>query len=682
MSFQKTALAALLPALFPAVACAQSVDSAELETLVITASRLQESKREVSSNITVITSEDIKASTATSVAELMVQNGFYVTTMGDTSAVQIRGMGMGSMPNELENQVLILLNGRRIGMANLALAGLANVERVEIIRGPSAVQYGSSAMGGVINIITKSGKDAKPFASLELGLGSDSLKRETFAFGGAVNGFDFAFGGTHYSRDDMTVKGGRRWHHTEVDKNLAYNLDLGYTFAENHRVGINYNQGEIKSELVAGCAWPASCDGIRPYSANTSSRAYTDYVKRNINTALSYTGSTGSKDLDWMVNYSFGGDDQKNTDPVTGLKSYKNIIDNKVFNAQVNYRTSLFTLSGGVDRYKYDVSGFSTDPKSTMKDTGAYLTGKLRFLEERLIFSAGLRHDRFENSGSEIASQKKNHTGGSVGVSVLPLDWLKLRANYASGFRMPSPSQIGGGYYYASNPSLKPEQSKTWEFGADVDWNHVNASLTYFHSNWKDKIIGMSAPAGSTCASPWGCYQFQNLNGSKIAGVEGSLGWDVGRAFNQNYSLKPYASFTWLATRKNRDESRFIAYHGAGNKTLPNTPEWMASYGIDYAHPGWKLKSRLNANYYGKTLTQDWSGTVTYRPGDSYFARPSGTVVNWSLEKELADFSGGQHGRLTLRAEVNNLFDKANEMYWNYPGQGRNFYVGLRYNFD
>jgi vitamin B12 transporter len=673
-------LSATLFSLSPLPSFAQeSTEPATLDEVVVTANRVQEGKHEISSNVTIINSEDIKASTATSVADLMVQHGFHVVTMGDTSHVQIRGMGRLSMVNELENQVLILLNGRRIGMSNLALARLANVERVEIIRGPSAVQYGSSAMGGVINIITKRGNATKPFASLEVGIGSDSLKRQTLAFGGAANGFDVSFGGTHHSRDDVTTEGGRRWYHTAVDKNLAYNLDLGYTFYKKHRVGLNYYQGEIKSELMYhGMSCPG--DGIRPYACNTPDSPYADYLKRNTNTALSYAGSTDNENLDWMVNYSFGSNDQKSTDPVIG---HKNSIDNKVFNAQLNYRASMFALSGGIDQYKYDVSVSSVwsgnAPRTTMKDTGAYMTGKLRFLEERLIFSLGLRHDKFENSGDGLSSQKKNHTGGSVGVSYLPLEWLKLRANYANGFRMPSPKQLVGDsqYSYIGNPSLTPEQNKTWELGADIDWKNINASLTYFHSDWKNKIIGL--PSSSTCGYS-SCHQSQNLKETKIAGVEGSASWDIGKAFKQNYSLSPYASFTWLTTRKNKDPSRSIAYRGPGNRTMPDTPEWMASYGIDYAHPGLKIKSRLNANYYGKTLTWDYSGTVSMPPGDTYFARPSGTVVNWSLEKGLVDF-GKKLGGLTLRTEVNNLFDKANEMYWNYPGPGRNFYVGLRYDY-
>lgn len=666
----------------------------ELDEVVVSANRVQEAKREISSNVTIITSEDIKASTATSVADLMVQHGFHVATTGDTSSVQIRGMGNLMMPSEPENQVLILLNGRRVGMSNLALAGLANVERVEIIRGPSAVQYGSSAMGGVVNIITKRGDTAlKPFASVEVGIGRNSLKRETVAFGGAVNGFDFSFGGIHYSRNDVTTKGGRRWYHTAVDRDLTYNLDLGYSFNKNHRIGINYYQGEIKSEQMDNAITYSG--GIRPYDGNTSDGPYTDYLKRNKNTALSYTGST--KDLDWMLSYSFGRNTRKNIDPEMEVVNYGNTLDTKAFNAQLNYHASLFTLSGGVDQYKYDTSGFtyyppwtpySDDPKTTMKDTGAYLTGKLRLFDEKLVFSLGLRHDRYENSGDVMNSEKNHHTGGSVGVSYHPVKWLKLRANYADGFKLPSPQQVGGDgqYNYMSNPSLKPEQNKTWEFGTDIDWNNLNASLTYFHSDWKNKIIGMDAP-GTTCSSPYamgGCSQFQNLRGAEIAGVEGSVGWDIGKTFKQSYSLKPYVSFTWLTTRKNEDKApeRVVFYNGSYNTTLPNTPKWMASYGINYAHPGLKLKSRLNANYYGKTYTKDWSDPKAYSfPYEApYIERPSGTVVNWSLEKELVDF-GKQFGKMTLRTEINNLFDGANEMYWNYPEQGRSFYVGLRYDF-
>ena len=630
------------------------MNASTLDTVVVTASRARETKREVASNVTVIDSEEIRASTAVTVADLVVQQGFQVITTGDESNVQIRGFGNGTMNTEAENTVLTLLNGRRIGMSNIALAGLANVERIEIIRGPSAVQYGSSAMGGVINIITKRGSE-EPVASLELGLGSDRLMRERLVLSGAKNGFDFALGATNSKRGDVTVKDGVRWYGTEVHHNTSANLDLGYSLNKYHRVGINYNYADVESELSSGSG------GIRPYATNTPARPVAEYNKRNKNAALVYTGSTRDKRFDWSANYSRGSNDQKYI-----TSGYTTSVDNTLFNAQGSYNGSRTSVSAGVDYLKYENSQSNQSAKTSMEDIGIYVTGKLRFLEEQLIFSAGLRHDKYTSKGNYMSSKKDDHTGGSVGVSYLPLDWLKLRANYSEGFKMPAPRQIGGSLpYYNPNSSVSPEMSKTYEFGGDINWKWIDASLTWFHSDWKNKIIGVGTPS---MALP---YQFQNIKDATLAGLEGSLSADVGKAFQQNFTLRPYVNFTWMHTRKNKDPSQHITYHGRRNDTMPRTPEWMISYGVDYAHPAYKIKSRINANYYGSVLTTGYS-----LPGNPYINRPGGTVVNVSLEKEVA---GGPGGRLTLRTEVNNLFDGANEMYWGYPGAGRNFYVGLRY---
>jgi vitamin B12 transporter len=650
-----------------------------LDTVVVTASRAQERVREVSSNVTIITENDIKASTASTVADILMEQGFNAVTTGDTTGVQIRGFGTLSMPNEYENTILFLLNGRRTGNSNAAVMGLANVERIEIIRGPSAVQYGSSALGGVINVITRQGKEGKPVISVEAGLGSDNLTREKLAVSGAANGFDYALGASNYKRDDLTTSKFGRWYHTAIDHNTMANLDLGYTFDKNHRVGLSYNHGDIKSDLpgsnggVRGDVWGYPPSYLGP---NHPDNEYTRYSKKVKNTALSYTGSAPDKKFDWQASYASGGYDTANKNPVTGAKTYETHVDTEFLNAQAGYNGSMVSLSAGLDRYSYDID--SNGVKSTMEDTGMYATGKLRLLDERLIFSAGLRRDWYDNKSKIDKSRKDEQTTGSLGVAFQPMGWLKLRANYAEGFKMPSPGQIAGdgGVYYAPNASLKPEKSKTYEFGADVNWQYVDASLTYFHSDWTDKIVGLSYPGG-ICTGGYGCYQNQNIKKSEIAGVEGSLRADLGKAFKWNWSLAPYVSFTWLGTLKNKDESRwFTTYDGNQKKILPNTPEWMASFGVDYAHPGYKIKSRLNANYYGARYTSNYGVT---RPS-GYFMTGGGTVVNWSLDKELADFSD-RYGRLTLRTEINNLFDSANEMYWGYPGAGRSFYVGLRYDF-
>jgi vitamin B12 transporter len=631
------------------------------DTVVVTAGRASQTTREVPTNVTIIDSNGINASTAQTVGDLLVQNGFNSTSYNDTSGVQIRGFGQLSGPPEYTNTVLILLNGRRTGNANLTLTGLKNVERIEIIRGPWAVQYGSSAMGGVINIITRQGS-AAPDASLELGLGTDDLKRQKFAFSGAAKGFDVALGVSNYSRGDLTTSGDREWYHSATDNNTNVNVDLGYAINANNRVGLGYNFGDIKSQLSG------STGGIRPYSANTAAAPYTDYHTRTDNTAFLYSGSTPNKTWDWSASYSFGNYDQL---------PYKNFLDTKFFNTQAGYTRSRFSVSFGLDDYEY-----APDPSNwRTRSVGVYGTGTLRLAHDRLMLSAGFRSDFYTNDSVGVAKTTDRHSGGSAGAAWLPQQWLKLRANYAEGFKMPAPPQVAGdgSIYYLPNPSLQPETSHTFEFGGDVDGRVLQASLTWFHSDWNDRIIAFVTPGA--CSGGFGCYQYQNLKTATLAGLEASFSADVPKASGKAYGLTPYVSLTWLPTRQNGDASQFIVHNGTAIDTLPNTPDWMVSYGIRYAEPRLKLSTALNASYYGDVLTQDWSvvdRVTVFTP--PYIHRPTGTVFNLSADKEFASLHGA-HNRLAVRAEVTNVFDAANEVYWGHPGPGRSVYVGLRYDY-
>lgn len=634
-------------------------EDASMRETVVTASRTQEAKRELSSNVTIIHEADIKASTASTLGDLMSQQGLMVVTTGDTSSVQIRGYGTLTMSNEAENTVLMLINGHRVGSANLGFMGLANVERVEIIRGPSAVQYGSSALGGVINVITKKGSANTPYASLEAGVGSDGLVREKGAFGGAVGNFDYSVGLTNYSRNDVNTSEFGRWYHTDVDHNTMGNFDLGYTIEKNHRIGLNHYLGDVQSNLASGSG------GIRSTGANTPTSPYNTYRKKTENTTLTYDGSTDDKVFDWSTSFSQGREDNQY---LSSTPQYTSFMETQMFNAQAGYNGSRTSLSVGIDSLEYHNYASNAPSRPTMADNGLYYSGKLRLLDDRVILSAGGRYDKYKNTAASGSSYSDDHFGGSYGVAWIPVEGFKLRTNYSEGFKMPSPRQVGGSSpYYNANPNLRPEIGKTWEVGTDVDWKYVAASLTYFHSNYENKIVGM-AVTGMPMA-----YQWQNIKSATMAGVEGSLRADIGKALGKTWSLSPFGNFTWLGTRKSGDASQFISYNGSLIDTMPNTPEWMFSYGVDYSDPGYKIKSRLNANTYGTVLTKDWS-----QSGAPYFQRPVGTVVNLSVDKEIVELSNN-YGTLSLRTEINNLFNGKNEVYWGYPGQGRNFYVGLRY---
>lgn len=636
----------------------------QLDAVVVTADRSQALLREVSSNVTVIGQEQIKASTAQNMEELLSQNGFYTIDQGTSKAVQIRGMRQPSLSNEMHSPVLVLLNGRRIGANNASLMGLANVDRVEIVRGPAAVQYGPSAMGGVINIITKRGLQNDFSATVEGGLGSFGLYKESLALNGGIEGFDFALGVINYSRDDYNMYNGRKRPKSEVDYNTNVNFDAGYNINEVNRIVANINY--YATDALSGPS----------YSTRETYTTWNKYKLSNYNVAFMYDGGTLNRMFNWQASYSFGRDKSAGEGRPEAIDWWQNNnkIDVQSGNVQFGYNSDLITADIGFDYIEYEYKDYSdygygaTKAKGEYNDFGVYFASKLRLFEQKLIFSLGGRYDHYATELKGLGrDDKEDRFSPSVGVAFLPLEWLKLRTNFSQGFKMAGPDQInGGGGYYVANYDLKPEKSKTWEAGADINWQFINASLTYFNTDWKDKIIAYDLGG-------W-LYQYRNLKSATISGLEFAFSANLGQAFNWPSEVRPYVNLTYMLDRENKDPAT-----RPSTKLITNVPEWMVNFGLTFANAGYDVKANLNAVYTGKMKAVD------YRPGygnpgnGAYINHTGDTVVNLSVEKGLFDI--GDYGDVKLRVNVNNIFDSANESYLDYNGPGRNFYVGLIYTY-
>jgi len=632
-----------------------------LDGIVVTASRTEESRREVTSNVTVISNEQIQSSTAGTLDQLMSRNGFQVIDQGTQKTMFIRGMGQPSMGNEMQSRVLALVNGRRVGANNIGLMGIDkdNIERIEIVRGPTAVQYGSSAMGGVVNIITKRGEDGLR-GSFEAGLGSYNLNKETLSLNGAGGGFDFSLGLTQFGRDAYAVSGGDKWARTGIGSSLSMNADLGYTFAKLHRAGLNFNFYRQDDAESPESGW----SGTGPVETT-----YNIYDLSNHNLAFMYEGATSGKLFNWAARYSFGRDrqerDSRNASWVEELRTTD--LDNKSFTARVGYNGNILSLDGGIDYLKYELT--ADGDKSDSRDTGVYFSGRLRLLDEKIVISGGGRYDHFSVGDSNDSAEDGNFAP-SVGVAVLPAEWIKLRVNYAAGFRMPSPNEYLGGGWYAANKELLPEKSKTVEFGSDISYKSFDAGATWFHTNWDDKIVAVSTDPDDWNA-PW---RRINIKKSVISGLEFTAGEDIGSAAGWDLKLRPYINLTLLTQRENGDEAQAAE---VGSDILINTPKATLTYGLDFRHEAYDFAVNANAVYFSDILTSD------YRAGSptayTYIWHGAGTVLNMSVEKGL--YKWKDKGGFKVRAEINNIFDDANMPYLDYPGPGRNFYVGLRYGF-
>ena len=630
-----------------------------LKEVVVTSSRVAESRRDVTSNISVITNEEIAQSSAKNLGDLLAEYGIghIQKYTGGLTSIGIRGFRTETHGNDLEGHVLILLDGRRAGTGNVAKILTKNVERIEIIRGPASVQYGSAAMGGIINIITKQGK-GKPHVFVEGTYGSYDFAEGTFGGYGKVKVIDFS--GTYtYSvlNDNYKTGGGDKFYNTSYDYIDNLSLNVGTEFLPGNRVGIivhYYDGNKI---------------GSPGYLSQNDLDDYTDKSNKSID--FRYDGGIKKGMITWMARYFDGTDEDKWFDPTgsnpTGWddgKESKMKTDQKGGQAQAMLSLKRVTATAGFDWVDYNVRATWNPEKTEYENPAGFLLVKGTLLDSRLILTGGVRYDSYTVKVQEPSGRNEDdsNTSFSAGAAYLLGNYLKFRANFGEGFMMPSANQLAADYvtwgtHYVGNPDLDPEKSKTYEGGVDFFYKALNASLTYFYTDFSDKIVTASTPDG---ARTW-----KNLGGATINGLEGDLSYDVGALFGWNFSLLPYARFVYLFKYEDDETHEDLKY----------TSDWNASCGITLS--GLKgFSGNLNFAYVGKQKVDDWESGSYPVPEVTLGGF---TVADLSLAYKI--FEKKKYGTLTIKGDVRNLFDKEYAYVKGYPMPGRTFCGGLKYEF-
>ncbi|MDR2508253.1 MAG: TonB-dependent receptor [Candidatus Accumulibacter sp.] len=647
-------------------------DSPILGTVVVSASRTAEELRDVSQSMVVISQNEIRENASGNVLDLLKTRGFQVGMSNvagyDNGVLKMRGVSSAEHGIVQSGDILVLIDGRAIGTDNFSVLDMNAISRIEIIRGPGAMQYGSSAGGGVINVITERGRK-KQALKVEAGLGSwDAKTLKASASGQSESGqFDYAVSASRFSVSDYVDGKGERNRNSKVGSREKYAVNLGWNIDKANRVGLAVQQTETNH---AGY-------GTTP---GTTYPQYKDVDYHAVD--LTYEGA--SKNKNWFVRYFQGqsGYDLIREQP-TGSQLMRPFSDynNKFKGAQGSFNLDMgrFTLVTGVDFLYYDVDqnqpnySYSTPRSSNLThgeytNTGVFAIGKAHLLEKRnLILSGGLRYDTFKSDLTTLydfrpgqlkqldVSSTYHKFLPSVGVAYHPLDYLKLRANYAHAFKMPTPREQGGAFYmgsvlYTGNPDIKPESSRTWDIGVDVNYRSLDIYATYFNSNYKDRISNITIAPNERL--------YINLNKAYIRGVEAGASFNAGQRFNWGFDFTPYVALT-----------RMTKYEDHTGAKINDIAKTSASFGARFRHPAWKLSTNLDFVYYGQRAEyeKDAGGN---------------TIANLQILKNLADFGGAAGGDLKLKVAVNNLFDKyyrlsPNTGYLYLPG--RSFYVGLVY---
>ena len=629
-----------------------------LEEVVVTAGRVEEKKRDITSNVIIIDEREIENSSAMDLGDLLAENGIghIQKYPGALTSIGIRGFRTESHGNDLMGRVLILINGRRAGTGNAAKIMTKNIKRVEIIRGPASVQYGSAAMGGVVNIITKQGK-GKPSVFVEGVLGSFGHEEASLGFSGETKGLDFSGSITRQSMDDYDTGDGDKFLNTGYDKQENYSFNLGYEFLPDNRISLIYNLFDVDKTGNPGYLSMNDLDDFvdKEYEA-------IDFI---------YNGGASEGLFSWMLRYFDTHDMDKWTNPTgsnpdfwdDGIAS-RSETDQKGVQAQASMKTDEFSVTAGFDWVKYEVTT-TWDPTKTEYDNPAgFILAKTTFLDKRLIITGGLRYDEYDVEVERGAGRDEDddNLAPRFGMAYLLTDNLKLRANYGEAFKMPAAREMAADYFvwgthYVGNPDLDPEKSKTYEGGVDFSFGSVSSSLTYFYTDFEDKI---ETAAGAGGESTW-----ENIGDATMEGIEFEASCDLGEFVEWDFEIKPYVNLVYFFDYED-DET---------NDDLLYTSDLNLSYGITVSDFK-SLSANLNFAYTGEQDIQDWESGLWPAP---VIDRGGFTVANFTISKKVVDYE--KYGSVTLRGEIQNLLDKNYAYVKGYPMQGRSFFFGCRYDF-
>lgn len=615
------------------------------DEVVVTSSRVEESKKNVTSSITVIGREEIEQSSAHDLGELLAEKsiGHIQKYPGTMTSVGIRGFRTETHGNDLMGKVLVLLNGRRAGTGNLAKISTGNIERIEIIRGPAAVQYGSAAIGGIVNVITSRG-NGKPGLFFKQEFGSNDYTRTTMGADGKSAGVDYSGSVSFSDAGDYKTGAGDEYKNTGYSDRTVGNVNIGYEFLPHHRIGVIYNYFDVRK---AGSPSYLSQNDLDAY---TSQKAYsTDFI---------YEGSTGNRRFSWMARYFTGRDEYLYADPGTSYSS-TNDVEHKGAQAQLTYDDESLRVTAGVDWIRYDLESTLAPYSSEYENPAYFLLGKYGFMSDRLVLTAGLRYDQYDVTISEGqgSSRRTDNLAEQVGLAWNVSDALKLRASYAEGFRMPSARELVADFYswgthYIGNPDLKPEKSRSYEAGVDIDYRNVKSSLTWFTTDFRDKIQSTAVD---------GAMSWINIGGATVSGLEAEFSLAL-HPFGEEWKIEPYVNCTWLTKYRDEDTGELLTY----------TPDLSATTGIRVSDQR-GFSSVFNLAYTGETRVQnweDWSGDIVVKGGYA--------VANISVSKKFLVDEDKKNGRgITIKGEIDNLFDREFQYVKGYTMPGRTFTIGL-----
>jgi len=476
------------------------------EEMVVTATRYPKQLDSVPANVSVITATDIENSVARNIPELLrTQAGLHVTDITGNRAsytVDIRGFGETAALN-----TLVLVDGRRINSADLSgtdwtTMPLDRVERIEIIRGArSSVIYGDNASGGVINILTHSGRDFQ--AGLQVDGGSYETLDTTGYIRGSEGKLNYAFSGSRRRSEGYRENSGTQFDSVGAD----FRYDVAQDFELSLSGGYTDNRARLPGALTASdfAAGASRTDSVNP---NDFADVTDYYVKGGAELALGsqswFKLESSLRRRDSLAFSTFsGGNFTGQTDLETILVSPQLIVEDGFLGLK-SYMTLGFDYESNVQDitnalYLSSVDSTSLDVfRLEKRDYGYFIYEEIEPWDG-VQLSAGYRYDRadfdFGPAAPVGASLDENlYTAGLTWRAASNLD---AYFSFSRGFRYPVLDELFNFVSNSVNTALVPQQSRDYEAGIRYRrGERVGVDLNYFqietdHELFYDPAAGL-----------------------------------------------------------------------------------------------------------------------------------------------------------------------------------------------
>jgi len=558
--------------------------------VVFAASKRHQNPREVASVVTVVSSAQIRQHGYQTLADVLRSvPSFYISYDRNYAYVGVRGF---SQAGDYSTRVLLLVNGLRTNdniyegasVGEEFLLDLDIVDRVEIVRGPSAAIYGSSAFFAVINVVTKRGADLN---GGELAVSAASFGSYT---GRATYGTSFKNGIEMLASASMTDAAGQSLYFAEYDDPATNGgIALDADAEGSHKLFLSASKGNFAFEASRAARKKHIPTGAF-YTAFNDSRSFT--IDRLLLAGLSYdrafakgsiNGRLHTGRWDFEGQYSYDGQAVPNED-----RAYGEWIGLDV-GATRSFARSVLTVGFEVrENYRQDQKNWNPEPyevfvdaSATSRRLGMFAQNELRIIKPLVLYT-GVRQDWYQTFGTA--------TSPRVGLIYNPGSATTLKAMLGRAFRSPNEYEYRyGGFNYKINTLLGPERITTVELAAERRIGPgVRLTAAAFRNNITDLIT-------LTTDTVDGLFVFRNAGHIRSSGLELGFGWNRGRGITGDVNM------SWQKTADRETGVR-----------LTNSPQRLAKAQLLVPILRDRLTAGFNAQYVGAR------GTLAGREAKEY----------------------------------------------------------------